>query len=270
MRAALTALISDRPGAILHLDDVGVGLAGRGLGPGRTVFAPHNVEHRIVREVAATRPLSHRSFLEVEWRKIAAEERLLWRGSDLCVAVSELDAAAMRAGGARRVEVCPNGTDPHPPLPPAAAARGVALRLLFVGSGAFWPYERGLQWFAQEVMPRLQAGGGATLDVVGERPPSPHRGPGIRYHGRVPDVRPFYERAHALVVPVFEGSGTRLKIIEAATLGRPVISTALGAEGLPVRERWLARLSQTSPGRGSWRRWRSAIRSSSPAVDDNA
>jgi glycosyltransferase involved in cell wall biosynthesis len=48
-------------------------------------------------------------------------------------------------------------------------------------------------------------------------------------------VRPFYERAHALVVPVFEGSGTRLKIVEAAMLGRPVISTALGAEGLPVR-----------------------------------
>jgi glycosyltransferase involved in cell wall biosynthesis len=45
---------------------------------------------------------------------------------------------------------------------------------------------------------------------------------------------PFYATADALVVPVFEGSGTRLKIVEAAMLGRPVISTALGAEGLPI------------------------------------
>jgi glycosyltransferase involved in cell wall biosynthesis len=51
----------------------------------------------------------------------------------------------------------------------------------------------------------------------------------------VPEVEPFYRRAHALVVPVFEGSGTRLKVVEASLLGRPVISTALGAEGLPVR-----------------------------------
>jgi glycosyltransferase involved in cell wall biosynthesis len=60
-------------------------------------------------------------------------------------------------------------------------------------------------------------------------------GTDIVYHGRVPDVGPFYQRAHGLVVPVFEGSGTRLKVVEASLLGRPVISTALGAEGLPVR-----------------------------------
>jgi len=47
-------------------------------------------------------------------------------------------------------------------------------------------------------------------------------------------VHRFYDAAHALVVPVFQGSGTRLKVVEAAVLGRPVVSTALGAEGLSL------------------------------------
>jgi glycosyltransferase involved in cell wall biosynthesis len=50
----------------------------------------------------------------------------------------------------------------------------------------------------------------------------------------VPSVEPFYEASHGVVVPVFEGSGTRLKILEAMAYGRPVISTSPGAEGLPI------------------------------------
>jgi glycosyltransferase involved in cell wall biosynthesis len=235
MRAALVRLLAGRPGAMLHLDDPGMGLAGLGLAPRRTAFAPHNVEHRIVRQIARERGPAHRPFLEVEWRKIAAEERRLWRGADLCVAVSDVDAATMREGGAQNVALAPNGSDLHEPLPPSPRLDGEPLRLLFVGSGAFWPYERGLAWFATEVMPRLRAQAPVVFDVVGERPPAPVAGAGIAYHGRVPEVEPFYRRAHALVVPVFEGSGTRLKVVEASLLGRPVISTALGAEGLPVR-----------------------------------
>jgi glycosyltransferase involved in cell wall biosynthesis len=235
MRSALARLMAGRPGALLHLDGPGAALAGLGLAPDRTVYSGHNIEHQIVREVLARRPLTHRPFLEVEWRKIAHEERRCWRAADMCVAVSGPDADTMLAGGARRVEVVPNGADAHDPLPVAPHAEGEPLRLMFVGSGAYWPYEHGLAWFAQEVMPLLRARSRIAFDVVGERPEAPVAGEGIAYYGRVGDVRPFYESAHALVVPVFEGSGTRLKLVEAAMFGRPVISTALGAEGLPLR-----------------------------------
>jgi polysaccharide biosynthesis protein PslH len=235
LRAALQRLVNADPTAVLHLDSPGVALAARGLAPGRTAFAPHNVEHRIVREVIPARPATHRPFLEVEWRKIAREERRCWRAADVCLAVSELDAATLRAGGARRVELCPNGAEPHDALAVRPPAGPGEVRLLFVGSGAYWPYEHGLAWFAREVMPRLRDQGPVRFDVVGERPLEPVTGAGISYHGRVPDVIPFYAAADALVVPVFEGSGTRLKVVEAALLGRPVISTALGAEGLPIR-----------------------------------
>src|SRR5204862_9689 len=82
--------------------------------------------------------------------------------------------------------------------------------------------------------PLLRRQGPVMLEIVGAPPRTRVESADVVYHGRVPDVRPYYEAAHALVVPVFEGSGTRLKVIEAALLGRPVISTALGAEGLPI------------------------------------
>ncbi len=233
LRDAFARLLA-RPGpALLHLENPGVGLAG--LGTTTTaprVLAAHNVEHRIVRELAAVAGPAQRPFLEVEWRKIAAEERRLWRRLDLSLAVSDIDAGAMRAGGARRVELCPNGADTMPLSSWAPPRSGEPRRLLFVGTADYPPYELGLRWFVREVMPRL---GTATLDVVGAPPTVPERAPGVEYHGRVPDVRPFYERAHALVIPVFQGSGTRLKAVESAAAGRPIISTALGMEGLPLR-----------------------------------
>jgi glycosyltransferase involved in cell wall biosynthesis len=54
--------------------------------------------------------------------------------------------------------------------------------------------------------------------------------------GRVPDVRPYLERGSAFIVPMRVGGGTRLKIYEAMSMGLPVISTAIGAEGLPVTD----------------------------------
>ena len=57
----------------------------------------------------------------------------------------------------------------------------------------------------------------------------------VTYVGRVDELRPHYEHAHVVVVPLHHGSGTRLKVVEAMAYGRPVVSTSLGAEGLPVR-----------------------------------
>jgi polysaccharide biosynthesis protein PslH len=233
-RAALASLVSERPDAVLHLDSPGAGLAGLGLASGRIVYAAHNIEHRIWRDVARRRTAPERPYVEIEWRKIEMEELRCWRGADLCTAVSELDAGTMRAAGARRVEVCPNGADAHEPLAPAPPPVGRPLRLLFVGWAAHWPYEYGLGWLAQEVLPQVQANGPVTLDVVGEPPTQRGGGPGLTYHGRVEETEPFYASAHAVVVPMFEGSGTRLKVIEASFFGRPVISTAVGVQGLPL------------------------------------
>lgn len=231
-RALVDAVARRRP-ALVHFDDPGTG-AFAPVASAVNVFAPHNVEHRIERGTAEVSRGIRRAFAELEWRKVAREEARLWRQADLCVAVSEVDAAAMHAGGAHRVEVCPNGADPVERLPGPRRRRDEPLRLLFVGAGSYQPYRYGVTWLVRDVLPRVLAQLPVVLDVVGADPPRAAAPPGVVYHGRVTSVEPFYARAHAAVVPVFQGSGTRLKVIEAMAYGRPVVSTPLGTEGLPV------------------------------------
>jgi glycosyltransferase involved in cell wall biosynthesis len=231
---ALRDLVARRRPALVHLDDLGVGQFGPV--PGRlTVFAPHNIEHRVIRGDAEVSRGVRRLYGEIEWRKLAREERSLWAAMPLCLAVSETDAETMRAGGAKRVEVCPNGTDPVAQLDAPSRGPGEPLRMLFLGSASYRPYENGIAWFVREVLPRIRRRVPAELDVVGRPPRRPMHAAGVDYVGPVESVTPWYERAHIVVVPVFEGSGTRLKIVEALAHGRPTISTHLGAQGLPIR-----------------------------------
>lgn len=230
---ALAGTISRRKPAVVHFDDLGV--AQFGPAPDAlSVYAPHNVEHRIAEGAARTASGLRRAFAVVESRKLRLEEQRVWRQMPLCLAVSEVDAREMTDGGARRVEICPNGTDEVTQLPPPGRSHDEPLRLLFVGSADYGPYERGIAWLVQQVLPRLQEIVPTTLDVVGVPPRRPVAAAGVAYVGRVPAVGGWYERCHAVVVPMFEGSGTRLKIVEAMAYGRPVVSTSLGAQGLPV------------------------------------
>jgi glycosyltransferase involved in cell wall biosynthesis len=236
-RPALARALSDlhdrrRPG-LVHFDDIGVAQVGPLAGP-VNVLSPHGVEQWITRGIADASSGVRRVFAEIEWRKVAREERAVWRAMDVSLALSEEEADAMRAGGAGRVELCPNGTDEHERLPPPAKSADEPLRLLFVGTGRFQPNERGLAWFVRDVLPRVRRTTAAQLDVVGEPPERPVEVEGVVYHGRVPEVQSWYTRAHAVIVPLFEGAGTRLKVVEAAALGRPIVATRFGPAGLPL------------------------------------
>ncbi len=232
---ALAGALRRSGAGVLHLDDLTVALPPPPPAP-LVAFAPHNVEHRIIRGTAEAAQGPRRLFAAIEWRKIKREEERVWRRTPLCIGVSELDAQVFKAGGAPRVEVCPNATDPVERLPAPVRDGAEPLRMLFVGTAAYQPYERGLEWFIREVLPRVRERVAVTFDIVGSPPTDPVHDPSVSYRGRVPSVVPWYESAHAVVVPVFHGSGTRLKLIEAMAFGRPVVSTRLGAEGLPVKE----------------------------------
>jgi polysaccharide biosynthesis protein PslH len=141
----------------------------------------------------------------------------------------------MRAGGAARVLVAPNGTDPVDPLAPPVRSPSEPLRVLFVGSGDYWPNADGIAWVVEEVLPRVRPRMPVQFDVVGSPPLRPVAGDGVTYHGRVAELRPWYEAAHVVVAPLFLGSGTRLKVVEALAHGRPLVSTTVGAEGLGLQ-----------------------------------
>lgn len=223
---------------VVHADDLGAALAlpERAALPASSlvVYGSHNVESRIVAGDAAVSRGPRRMFAANDARKLRREERAVWNAADLVLAVSDHDADVIRRETAVEVDVCPNGTDPVEPAPQASREPGADIRLLFVGSGSYAPYERGLAWFGREVMPELRARERVVFDVVGQPPRHSPTASEIVHRGRVDELRPWYDAADAVVVPVFEGSGTRLKLVEAAAHGRPIITTALGAQGLPL------------------------------------
>jgi polysaccharide biosynthesis protein PslH len=113
-------------------------------------------------------------------------------------------------------------------------------RILFVGSMDYHPNTDAVLYFADEIWPALQRQlPSAVFTIVGRNPPEKVRAlarrAAIEVTGTVPDVRPYYREASVAVVPLRMGAGTRLKILEAMAAGIPVVSTALGAEGLAVQ-----------------------------------
>jgi polysaccharide biosynthesis protein PslH len=154
-----------------------------------------------------------------------------------CIAVSEPDRRLLMDGNPRlKVEVIPNGVDARLYTPMAEPEGKRAL--VFVGNMAYRPCVDAVLYFTGQILPLVkQAVPDVELWIVGQSPSEQVmklNGDGIRVTGRVEDVRPYYGRCLASVVPLRAGGGTRLKILEALALGRPVVSTSLGCEGLEL------------------------------------
>jgi polysaccharide biosynthesis protein PslH len=236
-RGLLERTVAETGASLVHFDDPGVAQWGPVNGVANS-YAPHNVEHRILAGTAQSSGGRRGLFAALEWRKLAREESRIWRSMPLCLAVSEDDAAVMRAGGARRVELCPNGADPVELLPRAPRRAGEPLRVLFVGVVHYQPNYRGIVWFIEKVLPLVRRRLPCVFDVVGPlHSAAPPASEGVHFHGGVRSLEPFYRDAHVVVVPIPYGSGTRMKVLEAVAYGRPVVSTPIGVQGLPFLPR---------------------------------
>jgi hypothetical protein len=143
--------------------------------------------------------------------------------------------------GAGAVFDVPTGVDTQFFLP-SGNERVEPHNIVFTGSMDWLPNEDAITYFTEQIMPRIkQVIPDATLTVVGRNPyPSlmelAERDSSVIVTGRVDDVRPYMERASAYVVPLRIGGGTRLKIYEAMAMEKAIISTSIGAEGLPVKD----------------------------------
>ncbi|HEU4793114.1 MAG TPA: glycosyltransferase family 4 protein [Nitrolancea sp.] len=200
----------------------------------------HNVEHDVLRRIAASGSPMRRLFNQIEYRKYRREEIDAWRRASGCVATSAGDAGIVSRSTGRPVEIVPNGVDldAFPRLPLDGADPRA---LVFVGAMRYRPNADAARFFVTEILPRLRATMPDTeLTIVGADPPPDvvalGEEPGVRVTGTVPDVRPWVRNAGAVVVPLLSGGGTRLKILEAFAIGRPVVSTTIGAAGIEARD----------------------------------
>jgi polysaccharide biosynthesis protein PslH len=209
-------------------------------GPVPVLLFAHNVEHVIWKRLAETeRRAWRRALLALEWRKMRRWEAATCARASLTVAVSEPDRALLAAlAPGARVAASSTGVD-------TSYFRGngipeVPTRLVFTGSMDWYPNEDAMLHFVERILPLVRREiPQVRTTVVGRNPSERLRSvaaaAGIQVTGTVDDVRPYVARAAIYIVPLRVGGGTRLKIFEALAMGKAVVATSVGAEGLPLR-----------------------------------
>jgi glycosyltransferase involved in cell wall biosynthesis len=196
----------------------------------------HNIEFDLKHRTATTSDSKLRQvFASAEWRKLRREEHAAWSRVAAVAATSDRDVAFVREQFPERLAaVVPNGVDLDRFRPPdVERRRGPAV---FFGAHNYFPNADGLRFLFGEIWPLVtEAVPAARVRIVG-----PHPDPdvaamapsGVEIVGFVDDVVAEVSAASIALAPLRVGGGTRLKIVEAMALGRPVVSTTLGAEGI--------------------------------------
>ncbi len=203
------------------------------------ILFQHNVEAQILERHAASSSWKRRWYMKRDWKKMKRFESECGRQFEAVIAVSDADRKKFESDyGWTHVDVIDTAVDTD--FFSKNSGEPAPDRVVFVGSMDWLPNQDGVRWFINEVWPQVKTKRpSARFQVVGRNPPPAIKArgqvAGVEIVGSVPDVRPFLKEASVCIVPLLVGGGTRLKIFEAMATGRAIVSTAVGAEGLPVR-----------------------------------
>ena len=177
------------------------------------------------------------------YRKTCRYELQQYRRFDLCFSVSEEDAAATRliAPAGLPVRVASNGVDVEAFRPAADGWDGEADSLLFFGTMNARMNADAVVYLVEEILPLIRTRRpGARLSIVGQNPSASvlklGQRPGVSVLGEVPDVRPHVAAASVVMAPVRMGGGTKVKVLESMSMGRPVVATSHACRGLAVQD----------------------------------
>lgn len=202
------------------------------------VCVHHNVESALLRRRARVeRSPLRRGYLRHQAGLMEREEQRWCGRVSLNVTVSADDRDTLRRiAPDGHYLVVPNGVDVDRFRPGEGSGGGI----VFVGGTTWFPNRDALSYFAAEILPLLrERGEDAPVRWVGrasERERSAYGEAGVELTGYVDDIRPYVQGAGCFVVPLRVGGGTRLKILDAWAMGKAVVSTAVGCEGLDTRD----------------------------------
>lgn len=203
------------------------------------ILFEHNVE-AIIRQrqhQKASNPVM-KSFLYWDWYRTHRFEKHSGEVFDHSIMVSDKDCETMASAyGIHTTSSIPLGVDVDYFRPQVRDVGG--RNLVFTGSMDWLPNQDAVTYYVKEVLPLLRKEEACTFWVVGRNPPPnishlAELHEDVRVTGAVDDIRPYLEDAAVYVVPLRIGGGTRIKIFEAMAMNRAIVSTRIGAEGLPV------------------------------------
>jgi len=211
----------------------------------RVVFDAHNVEFLLQKRAAQmdARSLNRwhaAGYSMLQWRKLCNYERAFCQAVDGIVSVSDPDRQALTSLAPQTASVTvPNGIEISRYVPEPLPATSPPL-LVFTGKMDYRPNVDAMLWFGLYVLPLIHRQLDVKLQIVGLDPHprlnSLRAVPDVELTGAVNDVVPYIHGASVYLTPMRVGGGTRFKILEALACARPVVSTSLGVEGIPLRD----------------------------------
>lgn len=206
-----------------------------------SVLTHHNIESLLMQRRAEveTRWLARR-FLQRETLKLAAYEAEASPRFDINVVMSHNDAAALRKLVPQaRTAVVPNGVDTEYFTP---SSEDETPAMIYTGGMNMFANKDAVLYFLNEMWPRIvDQVPAARFFAIGQDPPGElrefaARDSRVMVTGKVKDIRPYVRQAAVYVVPLRVGGGTRLKVLDAMAMGKAIVSTSIGCEGIDVRD----------------------------------
>jgi polysaccharide biosynthesis protein PslH len=203
----------------------------------RQLYDAHNVDSVLWKQIAIAQK-------KPEFEKYAAvalkAEKKLYKYTNAVFYCSEIDKKKLQQLNNNKLRgwVIPNGVDTKAKIFDYNPEKHLNNEILFCGNLDYYPNEEGLMWFYNNIFPLVKLKIPAIkLTILGTSKQNKNfkllsLDSSVMFEGIVPDVLPFYRRASLSIAPLLSGSGTRLKILEAMSLGVPVLSTSIGAEGI--------------------------------------
>jgi len=204
------------------------------------ILFEHNIEHIIwQRRFKNTPNIFKKAYFFLQWIKMYRYEMKKCKGFAHVIVVSEKDKELLtKCGNMKHVSVVQTGVDINYFAP--ISTEIVPHSLVFTGAMDWMPNEDAIKYFVTEIFPLIRKKvQDVTLYIVGRNPTEDiirleKNDTAIKVTGTVDDIRPYIARGSIYIVPLRIGGGTRLKIFEAMAMGKAIVSTAVGAEGLPV------------------------------------
>ena len=240
MRKKIKEFLATNHIDLIHCDTIGLAEYVRDIKEIPKGLNHHNIEsHMMLRRAKREKNLFKKIYFLQEAIKLKKYEKQVCPKFDMNLVVSELDKERLlNIAPNSKVEVIPNGVDINYFKPNNNKIKKD--NLVFAGRMNAYPNEDAVIWFLKQIWPLLKKEvPNATSTIAGRNPTFrikklAQNDSSILITGYVDDIRPFIAQAEVYVCPIRDGGGTKLKLLDAMAMGKAIVTTTIGAEGLGV------------------------------------